>query len=59
MLCLLQSWRFQLTALPGQIMQRAKHIVDYPSHVFFQMSTQLHQRKCEDVFKSLLFKEMV
>jgi len=25
MLCLLQSWRFQLTALPGQTMQRAQN----------------------------------
>jgi len=25
MLCLLQSWRFQLRALPGQTMQRAQN----------------------------------
>jgi len=42
MLCLLQSWQFQLTALPGQTMQSAKHIVDYLSHVAFLTFTNLH-----------------
>jgi len=40
MLCLLQSLRFQLTALPGQTKQRAQNTVD--SHVFFQTPTHLH-----------------
>ena len=51
MLCLLQSWRFQLSALPGQTMQRAQNTVDYLSHVFLQACTHLHQHKCKDVFK--------
>jgi len=51
MLWLLQSWRFQQRALPGQAIQ----IVD--SHVFFQTRTHLHWHKYED--KNPLFKEIV
>jgi len=42
MLCLLQSWRFQLTALPRQTIERAENAVDYFSHVFFLTCTYLH-----------------
>jgi len=42
MLCLLQYWQFQLTALPRQTMQRAQNTVKVDSHVFFQTRTHLH-----------------
>jgi len=34
MLCLLQSWRFQLTALPRQTMQRTQNAESVASHVY-------------------------
>jgi len=36
MLCLLQSWRLQLAALPGQTMRKAQNTESITSHLLFQ-----------------------
>jgi len=45
-LCLLQSWRFQLTALPGQTIQRVQNTGDYRSHVFMHTFTITQMPRC-------------
>jgi len=63
MLCLLQSWRFQLTALPGQTMQRAQNSYSITSFMRSLKHAQhtfalTKMRRCV-YCKSPLFREIV
>jgi len=59
MLCLLQSWRFQLTALLRQTMQRVQNTWSITSLICSFKHAHICKHKREDVFESHLFKEIV